>query len=216
MAASRHAAAATAKRSGSASSTPGSAYQPRCRIASSSDFTVHQKESRPSHGVSALDCRSRSVWCMRMADGWRWRARLARGARSWSGSHVHSQALTGRSLRTTRSLPTRRWLPTMSNQDRMTDIIDQQRQTISELQTPVIQVWDRILALPIVGSLDTARTADMNEALLQRIVDTGSEIVILDITAVPIVDTSVAKHLLETISAARLLGAEVFLVGLST
>jgi len=98
----------------------------------------------------------------------------------------------------------------------MTDIIDQQRQTISELQTPVIQVWDRILALPIVGSLDTARTADMNEALLQRIVDTGSEIVILDITAVPIVDTSVAKHLLETISAARLLGAEVFLVGLST
>jgi rsbT co-antagonist protein RsbR len=98
----------------------------------------------------------------------------------------------------------------------MTDIIDQQRQTISELQTPVIQVWEGILALPIVGGLDTARTSDMNEALLQRIVDTGSEIVIIDITAVPVVDTAVAKHLLETISAARLLGAEVFLVGLST
>jgi len=98
----------------------------------------------------------------------------------------------------------------------MNDLIDQQRQTISELQTPVIQVWEGILALPIVGSLDTARTAEMNETLLQRIVDTGSEIVILDITAVPVVDTAVAKHLLETISAARLLGAEVYLVGLST
>jgi rsbT co-antagonist protein RsbR len=100
--------------------------------------------------------------------------------------------------------------------DRISDLIDQQRQTISELQTPVIQVWQGILALPIVGSLDTARTAEMNETLLQRIVDTGSEIVIVDITAVPVVDTAVAKHLLETISAARLLGAEVFLVGLST
>jgi len=103
-----------------------------------------------------------------------------------------------------------------AERDRMNDTIEQQRQTITELQTPVIQVWDRILALPIVGSLDTARTQEMNEALLQRIVDTGSEIVILDITAVPVVDTAVAKHLLETISAARLLGAEVLLVGLST
>ena len=85
-----------------------------------------------------------------------------------------------------------------------------------ELQTPVIQVWDRILALPIVGMLDTARTQEMNEALLQKIVDTGAEIVILDITAVPIVDTAVAKHLLETVAAARLLGSEVLMVGLST
>ena len=103
-----------------------------------------------------------------------------------------------------------------SERDRMSDTIDQQRQTISELQTPVIQVWDRILALPIVGSLDTARTQEMNEALLQKIVDTGAEIVILDITAVPVVDTAVAKHLLETVAAARLLGAEVLMVGLST
>jgi rsbT co-antagonist protein RsbR len=98
----------------------------------------------------------------------------------------------------------------------MADMIDQQRLTISELQTPVIQVWDRILALPIIGSLDTGRTQTMNEALLQKIVDTGAEIVILDITAVPVVDTAVAKHLLETVSAARLLGAEVLMVGLST
>jgi rsbT co-antagonist protein RsbR len=95
-------------------------------------------------------------------------------------------------------------------------VIEEQRRTISELQTPVIQVWQGVLALPIVGSLDTARTQDMNEALLQRIVDTGSEIVILDITAVPVVDTAVAKHLLETVAAARLLGAEVLIVGLST
>ena len=80
----------------------------------------------------------------------------------------------------------------------------------------MIQVWDGILALPIVGSLDTARTQEMNEALLQQIVDTGSEIVILDITGVPVVDTAVAKHLLETVAAARLLGAEVLIVGLST
>jgi rsbT co-antagonist protein RsbR len=95
-------------------------------------------------------------------------------------------------------------------------MIAQQRQTIEELETPVIQVWDGILALPLVGSLDTARAQQMNETLLQRIVDTGSEIVILDITGVPVVDTAVAKHLLETVSAARLLGAEVLIVGLST
>ncbi|MGE3270575.1 MAG: STAS domain-containing protein [Chloroflexota bacterium] len=103
-----------------------------------------------------------------------------------------------------------------SERDHLAETVDQQRQTIMELQTPVIQVWDRILALPIVGSLDTARTQEMNEALLQKIVDTGAEIVILDITAVPVVDTAVAKHLLETVSAARLLGADVLMVGLST
>jgi rsbT co-antagonist protein RsbR len=93
--------------------------------------------------------------------------------------------------------------------------IEEQRLTISELQTPVIQVWDGILALPIVGSVDTARAQEMNERLLERIVETGSEIVILDITGVPVVDTAVAKHLLETVAAARLLGAEVLIVGLS-
>src|SRR5437879_1551103 len=90
-----------------------------------------------------------------------------------------------------------------------TTLIAQQRQTIEELETPVIQVWDGILALPLIGSLDTARAQQMNEALLQRIVDTESEIVILDITGVPVVDTAVCRHLLETVSAARLLGAEV-------
>ena len=96
------------------------------------------------------------------------------------------------------------------------EAIEQQRATISELLTPVIEVWDGILALPIVGSVDTARAQEMNEALLERIVATGSEIVLLDITGVPVVDTAVARHLLETVSAARLLGADVFIVGLSS
>jgi rsbT co-antagonist protein RsbR len=94
--------------------------------------------------------------------------------------------------------------------------IEEQRRTIVELETPVIQVWEGILALPLVGTLDTVRAQQMNETLLERIVQTGSEMVILDITGVPVVDTSVARHLLETVSAARLLGAEVLIVGLST
>jgi rsbT co-antagonist protein RsbR len=96
------------------------------------------------------------------------------------------------------------------------NVIAQQRQTIAEMETPVIQVWPGILALPIVGSVDTVRAQQMNESLLERIVATGSEIVLLDITGVPVIDTAVSKHLLETVSAARLLGAQVLIVGLST
>src|SRR5215210_3002162 len=95
-------------------------------------------------------------------------------------------------------------------------LVSEQRRTISELQTPVIQVWPGILALPIVGTVDTLRAQEMNEALLDRIVQTGSEIVLLEITGVPVVDTAVARHLMETVSAARLLGADVLIVGLSS
>ena len=95
-------------------------------------------------------------------------------------------------------------------------MIDQQRITIQELQTPVIQVWQGVLALPIVGLLDTARAQQMNEALLEKVVQTGSEIVILDITGVPVIDTAIAKHLLETVAATRLLGCETLIVGLSS
>jgi rsbT co-antagonist protein RsbR len=104
----------------------------------------------------------------------------------------------------------------IADQAVLQDTIAQQRATISELQTPVIQVWEGILALPIVGTVDTARAQDMTEALLVRIVATGSEIVLLDITGVPVVDTAVARHLLETVAAARLLGADVLIVGLSS
>ena len=102
------------------------------------------------------------------------------------------------------------------NQGDLSGIIEEQRRTIVELQTPVIQVWDGILALPLVGSLDTARAQDMTEALLEKIVQTGSEIVLVDITGVPVVDTAVAKHLLDTVYAARLLGAEVLIVGITS
>ena len=93
--------------------------------------------------------------------------------------------------------------------------IASQLQTISELETPVIEVWEGVLALPIIGTLDTQRAQAMTEKLLQRIVETKSEIVILDITGVPVVDTSVARHILDTVAAARLLGAEVLVVGLT-
>jgi rsbT co-antagonist protein RsbR len=103
-----------------------------------------------------------------------------------------------------------------SSEAELRSALEEQRRTISELQTPVIQVWDGILALPIIGSLDTARAQDMTEALLEKIIETASQIVIMDITGVPVVDTAVAKHLLETVSAARLLGAEVLIVGLTS
>ena len=96
------------------------------------------------------------------------------------------------------------------------DALEQQRRMIAGMQTPIVQLWDSILALTIVGTLDTARAQEMTEALLERIVATGSEFVLLDITGVPVVDTSVSQHLLETVTAARLLGAEVFIVGLSS
>lgn len=93
--------------------------------------------------------------------------------------------------------------------------VDAQRVTISELETPVLEIWAGILALPIIGTVDTVRAQNMTESLLLKIVETKSEIVVLDITGVPVIDTSVSRHLLETISAAKLLGAEVFLVGLT-
>lgn len=93
--------------------------------------------------------------------------------------------------------------------------ISEQRKTIEELETPVLQIWDGVLALPLIGAVDTMRAQSMNERLLQRIVDTGSSIVLVDISGVPVVDTAVSRHLLETVAAARLLGAEVIVVGLS-
>lgn len=93
--------------------------------------------------------------------------------------------------------------------------VREQQRSIQELSTPVVEVWEGILALPIIGSVDTARTQQMMEGLLTKIVDTGSAVVIIDITGVPVVDTAVAKHLLQTVQAARLLGTQCILVGIS-
>jgi rsbT co-antagonist protein RsbR len=87
-------------------------------------------------------------------------------------------------------------------------IINRQQSDMLELSTPVVTLWDKILALPMIGTLDSARTQVVMETLLQRIVETGSEIAIIDITGVPTVDTLVAQHLLKTVTAARLMGAE--------
>jgi len=83
-----------------------------------------------------------------------------------------------------------------------------------ELSTPVVMLWDGVLALPLIGMLDSARTQVVMENLLQRIVDTGSAIAILDITGVPTVDTLVAQHLLKTVAAARLMGADCIISGI--
>ncbi|MBC7931951.1 MAG: STAS domain-containing protein [Rubrivivax sp.] len=95
------------------------------------------------------------------------------------------------------------------------EIIRQQRADMLELSTPVIKVWDKILTLPIIGTLDSRRAQMMTEALLQKIVETGSTIAILDITGVRTMDTLVANHLIKTVTASRLMGARCILTGVS-
>lgn len=94
------------------------------------------------------------------------------------------------------------------------EIILRQTDEIAEISTPVIQVWDGIVALPIIGTLDSARTQVVMENLLQQIVDTGSTVAILDISGVPAVDSLVAQHLIKTVSATRLMGAECIISGI--
>lgn len=94
------------------------------------------------------------------------------------------------------------------------EVILRQTDEITEISTPVIRVWDGILALPIIGTLDSARTQVVMENLLQEIVNTGSSIAILDISGVPAVDSLVAQHLIKTVSATRLMGAECIISGI--
>ncbi len=93
------------------------------------------------------------------------------------------------------------------------ELISRQQQELLELSTPVVKLWDGILALPIIGTLDSARTQVVMENLLQAVVATNSKYAIIDITGVPTVDTLVAQHLLKTITAARLMGAECIISG---
>src|SRR3989449_3107453 len=94
------------------------------------------------------------------------------------------------------------------------EVIARQQQEMLELSTPVVTLFDGVLALPLIGTLDSARTQIVMESLLQRIVETGSSIAILDITGVPTVDTLVAQHLLKTVAAARLMGADCIISGI--
>jgi rsbT co-antagonist protein RsbR len=92
-------------------------------------------------------------------------------------------------------------------------IIRRQQEDMLELSTPVVKLWEGVLALPVIGTLDSARTQVLMESLLQMIVETNSRVAIIDITGVPTVDTLVAQHLLKTITAARLMGAECIISG---
>jgi rsbT co-antagonist protein RsbR len=94
------------------------------------------------------------------------------------------------------------------------DVIARQQQELMELSTPVVELWEGVLALPLIGTLDSARTQVVMENLLQQIVDSETEIAIIDITGVPTVDTLVAQHLIKTVSAARLMGADCIISGI--
>ena len=93
-------------------------------------------------------------------------------------------------------------------------VIMRQQRDLLELSTPVVALWEGILALPLIGTLDSERTQVVMESLLERIVETGASIAIIDITGVPTVDTLVAQHLLKTVGAARLMGAECIISGI--
>ena len=94
------------------------------------------------------------------------------------------------------------------------DVVRRQQEEIAELSTPVVKLWEGILALPLIGTLDSARTQVVMENLLQAIVDQSADLAIIDITGVPTVDTLVAQHLLKTIAAARLMGADCIVSGI--
>jgi len=93
-------------------------------------------------------------------------------------------------------------------------VIASQQRELLELSTPVVQLWDDVLALPLIGTLDSNRTQVVMESLLEKIVETGASIAIIDITGVPTVDTLVAQHLLKTVTAIRLMGAECIISGI--
>ncbi|ADW70431.1 STAS domain-containing protein [Granulicella tundricola] len=105
-------------------------------------------------------------------------------------------------------------LTTEAHQKVRESVILRQQQEMMELSTPVVKLWDGVLALPIIGTLDSSRAQTIMESLLERIVATGSEIAIIDITGVPTVDTLTAQHLLKTVTAARLMGAECIISGI--
>jgi rsbT co-antagonist protein RsbR len=103
---------------------------------------------------------------------------------------------------------------TEAHQKAREEVIARQQQEMLELSTPVVKLWEGILALPLIGTLDSARTSVVMETLLQSIVDTGSGVAIIDITGVPTVDTLVAQHLIKTVTAARLMGADCIISGI--
>jgi rsbT co-antagonist protein RsbR len=105
-------------------------------------------------------------------------------------------------------------ITTETHQKSREDVISRQQQELMELSTPVVQLWEGVLAVPLIGTLDSARTQVVMESLLESIVRERASIAIIDITGVPTVDTLVAQHLLKTVSAARLMGADCIISGI--
>ena len=125
-----------------------------------------------------------------------------------------ADALAAETWRATEMLDSLGLLTTEAFQKAREDVISRQQQELLELSTPVVQLWDGILALPLIGTLDSARTQVVMQNLLDAIVKTRSDFAIIDITGVPVVDTLVAQHLLKTVAAARLMGAECMISGI--
>ncbi len=125
-----------------------------------------------------------------------------------------AEALADETWRATELLDALGLFTTEIHQKVRDSIITRQQEEMLELSTPVVKLWDGVLALPMIGTLDSNRTQVVMETLLQNIVDTGSEVAIIDITGVPTVDTLVAQHLLKTVTAAKLMGAECIISGI--
>jgi rsbT co-antagonist protein RsbR len=129
--------------------------------------------------------------------------------------HAHDAEALAESLwRTTTLLDSLGLMTAEAFQRSREEVIARQQQEMLELSTPVVELWNGVLALPLIGTLDSERTQVVMEGLLTRIVETGSTLAIIDITGVPTVDTLVAQHLLKTVSAARLMGAECIISGI--
>jgi rsbT co-antagonist protein RsbR len=124
------------------------------------------------------------------------------------------EALADETWKATRLIDGLALFTTEVYQEGREELIRRQQQELMELSTPVVQLWDGVLALPLIGTLDSARTQVVMENLLQEIVRTGSTLAIIDITGVPTVDTLVAQHLLKTVAAARLMGADCIISGI--
>lgn len=125
-----------------------------------------------------------------------------------------AQALADETWRATELLDRLGLFTTELYQGAREAVIARQQEEMLELSTPVVKLWDGVLALPMIGTLDSNRTQVVMETLLQSLVDTGSQVAIIDITGVPTVDTLVAQHLLKTVSAAKLMGAECIISGI--
>jgi rsbT co-antagonist protein RsbR len=123
------------------------------------------------------------------------------------------EALTAQTWAATELLDAMGLYTTEMYQKSREEVIRRQQEELLELSTPVVKLWDGVLALPIIGTLDSARTQVVMESLLDAIVKTNSRVAIIDITGVPTVDTVVAQHLLKTVTAARLMGADCIISG---